>query len=105
MWNEIYHEIIRRTKRWAGAVILRKKTQITVETDRIWVIGRQSSVRAWCPQCEREVDMVGLAEAHLLTGISKEALRGGGVERREWHATEAADGAVSICLESLLKSL
>lgn len=41
------------------------RTEITVETDRVLIIRR--SVRAWCRQCGREVDMLSLGEAEALT--------------------------------------
>jgi hypothetical protein len=104
MWTEIYHKKVGRAKQWIGTMTTRKRTQITVETDRLLIIRRRTSARAWCPQCDREVDMVGLEEARLLAGISQDALRGG-VERLACHLTEAADKSVLICLDSLLKGL
>ena len=104
MWRELYHTITQGAKQCLRTMTTRKRTQITFETDRILIIRRRTSARAWCPQCGREVDLVGLEEAGLLTGISRDALRRG-VDSQIWHFTEAADKSVFICLNSLLESL
>lgn len=79
-----------------------KKTEITIETERVVTI-RRRSLRARCPQCGCEVDMVGLAEAEALTGISGPAFSEY-VAARGWHLSQAQDGSDLICLESWLKS-
>jgi hypothetical protein len=82
----------------------RKRTEITVETDQVLVIRRRRSIRAWCRECACEVDMVGLAEAEVLTGMSAKVLRDRAQARR-WHLSESSDGTALVCLESLLKSI
>ena len=47
-----------------------KRTEITVETDRVLIIRRSRSIRGWCPACSCEVDMVGLREAEAVTGLT-----------------------------------
>jgi hypothetical protein len=80
-----------------------KRTEITVETDQVWIVRRRHSTRVWCRECAREVDMVGLADASMLTGITHQGMRHG-AQAQEWHFSEGQDGAPLICLESLLKS-
>ena len=80
-----------------------KRTVITVETDRVLIIRRRRSIRAWCPECGREVDIVGLQEAEDLTGILGHAIR----ERAQapgWHLSDGEDGIGLVCLESLARS-
>lgn len=88
--------------RRSGATV-HKRTEITIETDRVLIIRRRRSIRAWCPECGREVDMVDRQEAEDLTGISGHAIR----ERAQapgWHLSDGEDGIGLVCLESLLKS-
>ena len=51
--------------RWAknvtGTISVQKRTEVTIETEQVVVIGkRQRSVRSWCQECCREVDMAEL---------------------------------------------
>jgi hypothetical protein len=104
MWSEIYHGIVRRTKAWRVATSVSKTTQITIETSSVLIIRRTRSSRARCPECAREVDHVGLAEAGVLTGMARPALRGD-VETLKWHYSESSEGAPLVCLNSLMKSM
>jgi hypothetical protein len=96
-----------------------KRTEITLETDRIWIIRRSRSRRAWCAECGREVDMVGLKEAETLSGMTQPTLSQpltnqpltgqpmlpGCGDSGGWHWSQAADGSPLVCLESLVKSM
>ena len=90
-------------KRWRGGTTLCKRTEITVESDRILIIRRRRVLRAWCQECGCEVDTVVLGEAEDYSGMSGLTLRvcaqAGG-----WHFSEGQDGTRLICLESLLKA-
>jgi len=75
-----------------------------METDRVTIIRRRDVIRGWCQECAGEVDMVSLEEAGAINGVSP-ALLSGGPESRAWHLCKGPDGALLVCLESLLKSL
>lgn len=81
-----------------------KRIEITIETDRVLVIRRHRSVRAWCPECGCVVDMMCQAEAQALTRLPQLALRDCAQSRR-WHVCESQNGAPLVCLDSLLRSL
>jgi hypothetical protein len=81
-----------------------KRTEITVETDRVLIVRRRRALRVWCPECGGEADMVGLGEAEALTGVSGQALHDRAQACR-WHLAEGPNGTPLICLESLLKSM
>ena len=109
MWRAIYHEFRRWAKRsgrpWADA----RKATVTVETNQIWILRRSRFCRAWCEECGREVDRVGLKEAAALSGkglpsIHQLALRDCG-NTQGWHFAEVSDGSPLVCLESLRKSV
>lgn len=78
-----------------------KRTEITIETDRVLIIRRRRVLRAWCPECGREVDMVDPREAEAITVVTGSVLR----ECARWHIAQSQDGAGLICLDSLLKSV
>jgi hypothetical protein len=102
MWSGIYHGILWRAKAWGKVVTARKMTQVTVETDRIQIIRRFCTSRNWCPECAREVEVVGVDEASSLTGMTQPELRAcGGTSR--WHFSVSAEGSPLICLDSLMK--
>jgi hypothetical protein len=97
-----------RFQRWSKglveAVIGRKRTEITIETDRLLIIRRRRTARFWCPECRREVEMVSVAEAEALTGVTRPML-GECADALGWHFAESPDKATLICLESLRRFL
>jgi hypothetical protein len=78
-----------------------KRTEITIETDRVLIIRRHRVLRAWCPECGREADMVDPREAEAITVVTGSASR----DCAQWHIAQSQDGAGLICLDSLLKSV
>lgn len=118
MWRVIYHEFRRWAKVPERAVAASKRTEITLETDRIWIVRNAHAKRGWCTECGREVDMVRLTEAEALSrhrtsepremaSLSPPAARPmlpGCGEQSGWHWSKASDGSPLICLESVLKS-
>jgi hypothetical protein len=78
-----------------------KQTKITIETDSLLILRSQTSKRAWCPRCEAEGEMIALENAGVISNLDRPALE-------EWlnsgnlHRSQAADGSVLICLNSLL---
>lgn len=41
-----------------------------METDWIWIIRKSNSTRAWCAECGREVEVMGLKGKAALPGVS-----------------------------------
>jgi len=78
--------------------------EITIETDRILVIRRRRSTRTWCRECGTDADMVELAQAEALTGMTQPMLRDAAAANG-WHLAEGQDGTMRVCLESLLNSM
>jgi hypothetical protein len=91
-------------KRLAGAISQPQRTEITIQTDRLVFIRGPRSTRAWCPQCGREVEMVGLSQASTLAAGGKPVLPDSS-QGQGWHVSEDQNGAPLICLESVLKSM
>jgi hypothetical protein len=81
-----------------------RRMQITVETDEVTIIRRHHARRTWCRECAREVEVVGMAEAGTLAGMTQRALRDY-AKMQGWHLADAGDGTLLLCLESLLKAM
>ena len=80
-----------------------KTTEITVETDELFVIKRRDrSAYGRCGACGARVQMVTLAEAASIARVS-ELVICGQIRARFLHATATLNGQVLICLNSLLK--
>lgn len=78
-----------------------KRTRITVETEQVLIVRRRACAQRWCWECGREVDMVGFAQAAVLTGVAQRSLRDH-ARAEKWHLAETNDGSPLICLESLV---
>jgi hypothetical protein len=81
-----------------------KRTEITIETERILIIRRRRSVRAWCRECGCEAEMVSLGEAEARTEESEEEFRKFAPSHK-CHFSENREGICLVCLERLRKWL
>ena len=79
------------------------KVEITIETERLLIIRRRRTFRAWCQECGCEMDMIGVGEADARTGTAGQMLSDGAAARG-WHIAQGPDGTELVCLVSLLKS-
>jgi excisionase family DNA binding protein len=77
-----------------------KRTEITIEIERVVVIRRQLPVRAWCQPCGAQVVMITVDEAAQLVRVSARTLYRW-VENEKLHFTETAEGGLLICLNSI----
>ena len=94
-----------RFRRWAKglAEALRapQRMEITVQSDRLLIIQRRSR-RGWCRDCGCAVEMVSVAEAAAITGMTGKALTDAS-STYSWHF--ARNQEQLICLQSLWKSI
>ncbi len=80
---------------------LKKKTRITIETERVLVIGKtRSTFDAWCPVCDQLVRLLRPDEAAALTACLRASQHP--LETSKLHIIPTADGLMNICLNSLL---
>lgn len=79
-----------------------KRTTITVETDSLFVLRGQRSLRAWCPQCSVESEMIPLNELSAILNLPESEARAW-LESEDLHHAAAADGSSMICVVSMLK--
>jgi hypothetical protein len=81
-----------------------KRTEITIETDRILVLSRRKvSVVSWCCECGQRTKMVTVDEAAAIAGVTSRTMYRS-VDAERLHFTETADGVLMICRASLTSS-
>ena len=80
--------------------LMARMTTITIETSSLMVFRAGGSMRAWCPHCAAEAEMVSLRNFGVISNLDRSAVE-------QWlnsghvHRSEAADGSATICLNSL----
>jgi hypothetical protein len=79
-----------------------KHTKITIETDSLLVLRGRRSLRAWCPECGAEGEMIRLDEVGVISNLPPPEVKAW-IQSEDLHHSEAADGAHMICLNSMLK--
>jgi hypothetical protein len=79
-----------------------KQTKITIETESLLVLRGRISLRAWCPQCGAEGDMIVLGDIGVISNLAPSDVKAW-FECEAIHHSQAADGTQLICLNSLLK--
>ena len=81
----------------------KKRTEITVETERILVIRRRyRAVEAWCEECTEDVVMIRPDQAAAVSGRGLRMIFSD-IERGALHFVEQPHGMVLVCLKSLLE--
>jgi len=81
-----------------------RRKRVTLETERVVVISRHTGLRGWCRECSAEIELVGLEEAAAISGLSQMTIFHH-VESHQLHFIETLDGALLICLSSLMQKL
>ncbi|HEY0405758.1 MAG TPA: hypothetical protein VGC89_08515 [Pyrinomonadaceae bacterium] len=81
---------------------MKRKTEITVRTDRLVIVRRQpvAGVGAWCEGCAKPATMLSVDEAAAVARSSSRAIYRR-VEADTLHFTETPEGRLLICLNSL----
>jgi hypothetical protein len=78
----------------------RKRTEITIETERMLFISSPRKVLSWCAVCDVQVEMVPVDEAAILQRVDSRTIFRW-VETERVHSSETANGLLLICLNSL----
>ena len=79
-----------------------KHTNITIETDSLLVLRGRKALKAWCPQCAAESEMIPFHGIGVVSNLSSAEVEAW-LESETIHRSHAADGASLICLNSLIK--
>jgi hypothetical protein len=81
-----------------------KHTKITIETESILVLRGRRLLRAWCPQCATEGEMIPLDELGVVSNLRPPEVEAW-IQSEDLHHTKTANGASLLCLNSILKRL
>jgi hypothetical protein len=81
-----------------------KETRITIETDSLLILRGRSSLRAWCPDCGAEVEMIALDGVGVISNLPPPEVEAW-IQSDDLHHSRAADGSSLICLNSMLKRI
>jgi hypothetical protein len=79
-----------------------RKTRITIETDSLLVVRGRRSLRAWCPNCGADVDMVPIGDLGVISNMPPPEVEAW-IQSEDLHHSKTADGAPLVCLNSMLK--
>ena len=78
-----------------------KRTEVTIETDEVWVIKRSASgFVLWCPQCGELVSMITPEEAAILAHLDTRVIYRQ-VDTGLIHLTEMPGGSLLLCVNSI----
>lgn len=79
-----------------------RRTRITIETNSLLVLQGRESLRAWCPQCGAEAEMIPLNNVGVVSNLPPAEVQAW-MQSQDLHHTTTAEGAALICLNSMLK--
>jgi hypothetical protein len=79
-----------------------RRMKITVEKERLLVVSQRQGTESWCEECSARVRMLRPGEAAAVANVSDRTIFRQ-IESRRLHFNETSDGAVLVCLNSLLK--
>lgn len=80
---------------------MKKTTRITVETRRVVILnGGRGFTLQWCASCNQEVKMLAPEDAAVVANV-RTRLVYRWVETGRVHFTEALDGLLLVCINSL----
>jgi len=80
--------------------MIRKRTEVTVEIDRLLIIRRYKRVIAWCPPCAQHREMLATDDAAIAARVKSSTIFRW-AESGRIHALETEDGLLLICSASL----
>jgi len=77
---------------------MKKRTEITVETDR-WLVVKRHRRTAWCTACSRQVEMLNIDDAAIFAQVNSRTIFRW-AESGAVHSTESPEGLLLICPHS-----
>jgi hypothetical protein len=78
----------------------KKRTEITIETERMLFVSSPKRVVTWCAACGARADMVPVDEAAILARVNSRTIYRW-VEAEQLHSSETPQGLLLVCLNSL----
>ena len=81
-----------------------RQTKITIETDSLLVLRGCKSLRAWCPECGAESEMIPLDGVGVISNLEPREVEAW-IQSEDLHRVVSAESAALICLNSMLKRI
>ena len=81
-----------------------KHTKITIETDTLLVLRGRTPILAICPECSVEREMIPIHEVGIVSNLTPSEVAAW-MQAEDLHRTYAPDGALLLCMNSILKRL
>jgi hypothetical protein len=78
-----------------------KRTRVTIETDSLLILRSGGALRAMCPECAAEVELIALENAGVVSNLDHSGLEEW-LNSKERHRPQSADGTTLLSLNSLL---
>ena len=78
-----------------------RRMTITFESETLLMVRARSVRRGWCPECAAESEMIAPALGSISPNQNQNAIEKW-LNSEDLHRTQAADGSIQICLNSLL---
>jgi hypothetical protein len=76
-----------------------RKTKITIETERVWVLERPGAPKGWCPACSKLVNLVFPEEVAALANAAQSAECP--IKLDQLHFIGTTEGLMVVCADSL----
>jgi hypothetical protein len=80
-------------------MVRKRRTVITIESQRFTIVRSRRSIELWCERCGRKLPMLTPEAAAALAGVSPRAIYRC-IESGELHSVETGGGALLICSSS-----
>jgi len=80
----------------------KRRTIITVESQRLTVVRSRRPIEMWCKECDKDLLMLTPEAAAAFAGVSQRAIYRC-VESGELHFIDTSDGTLLICSGSFLR--
>ena len=77
-----------------------KKTRVTIETERVWVLEKPGTDKVWCPCCEKLVAPVTPVEVAALLSSARGAKFPLNIDKLHFIGTP--ESMMVVCADSLL---
>lgn len=81
-----------------------KETKITIESHSLLILRGRRSLWAWCPDCASEVEVIPLDGVGVISNLAPPEVEAW-IQSEDLHHSRAADGALLICLNSMIKRI
>jgi hypothetical protein len=81
---------------------LAKHTKITIQTDSLIVMRGRKPLKAICPECGVETEMIPVSEIGIVSNLPPTEVNAW-MQAEGLHRLHAPDGTLLLCLSSMLK--